>query len=134
MTLTLPDFINILTLLLVVVILVLIRQLGQRRSRAETSHHSDAPALSSQPPRELIAPAPDELEQRKRLQKQHWEKLTIHQRHIAKLAAEGKQNGEIAHALGIRSSTVSTHLKSIYKILEIHSRRELSGLIQNVEG
>ncbi len=65
--------------------------------------------------------------------RQRWDLLTLREREIAHLAAEGKQNGEIAQALHLRPSTVATHLKSVYKTLGIHSRRELANVIRDIE-
>jgi len=127
-TITLADFINVLTLLLVAIILILLWQVWQRYSQQTDKALRSSSAVAST----VVAAAPEVVKPKSK--KDRWNALTLHQRNIATLAAEGKQNGEIAHALGIRTSTVSSHLKSIYKTLDIHSRRELANLLQEVEG
>ncbi|MCQ9135278.1 MULTISPECIES: LuxR family transcriptional regulator [Streptomyces] len=51
--------------------------------------------------------------------------LTGSERRIAELAAEGRTNTEIAHALHLARRTVETHLTSTYKKLGIRRRGEL---------
>ena len=53
------------------------------------------------------------------------EKLTAQELHVAKLAAEGKTNREIAARLHLSVSTIETHLEHIYPKLGISSRRQL---------
>ena len=55
------------------------------------------------------------------------ESLTPSERRVAKLAAEGKTNREIAQALFVTPKTVEVHLSSVYRKLEISSRRQLAG-------
>ena len=52
--------------------------------------------------------------------------LTERQLEIIKLTQSGKNNKEIAAALFISENTVKYHLKTIYTILEIKHRNELS--------
>ncbi|MBI4671791.1 MAG: helix-turn-helix transcriptional regulator [Chloroflexi bacterium] len=59
-----------------------------------------------------------------------WQTLTLRERQVAELAAAGKQNVEIAQALHLSPSTISSHLKNIYRKLDIHSRRELANHLQ----
>ncbi len=51
--------------------------------------------------------------------------LTPRQRQICSLAAAGKGNREIAHALFLSIKTVETHLAAGYRKLQINSRAEL---------
>lgn len=62
-----------------------------------------------------------------------WQTLTLRERQVAVLAADGKQNVEIADALRVSPATIATHLKNIYRKLGIHSRRELANLLQDIE-
>jgi DNA-binding CsgD family transcriptional regulator len=57
------------------------------------------------------------------------EALTPSELRIARLAAEGKTNKEIAHALYVTLKTVEGHLARAYTKLGISSRRELPGTL-----
>jgi DNA-binding CsgD family transcriptional regulator len=52
--------------------------------------------------------------------------LTGAEDRVARLVAEGKTNREVAAELFVTERTVETHLTSIYRKLELHSRRELA--------
>jgi DNA-binding NarL/FixJ family response regulator len=60
-----------------------------------------------------------------------WDTLTSRQQQVARLAARGLSNSEIAHELGIKPSTVDAHLKKIYSLLQVHYRAELSYRIKD---
>ncbi len=109
-----------LTLLVLAQLHQLTQPVGKPRRSGPKSFHVD-----SQP----LAFEIEHLRERHR----RWNSLTLRQREIARLAAEGKQNGEIAQALHLRSSTVATHLKNTYKTLGVHSRRELANFVQDIE-
>jgi DNA-binding CsgD family transcriptional regulator len=51
--------------------------------------------------------------------------LTVSERRVAELAAEGKSNPEIAQALFVTRKTVETHLGHVYRKLDIGGRGEL---------
>ncbi len=51
--------------------------------------------------------------------------LTASERRVARLAAEGRTNREIAQSLFVTARTVEGHLTSVYRKLEIKSRDEL---------
>jgi len=51
--------------------------------------------------------------------------LTVSERRVAELAAEGRSNPEIAQALFVTRKTVETHLGHVYRKLDIAGRREL---------
>jgi DNA-binding CsgD family transcriptional regulator len=57
------------------------------------------------------------------------ESLTPSERRVADLAASGASNREIAQALFVTVKTVEVHLSSAYRKLDIASRRELSGAL-----
>lgn len=52
-------------------------------------------------------------------------RLTVSERRVAELAAEGRSNPEIAQALFVTRKTVETHLGHVYNKLGVSSRREL---------
>lgn len=60
-----------------------------------------------------------------------WYTLTPRQQQVARLAARGLSNSEIALELGVKSNTVDAHLKKIYLLLDVHSRAELSYRIKD---
>jgi DNA-binding CsgD family transcriptional regulator len=57
------------------------------------------------------------------------EALTPTELRVARLAAEGKTNREIAHSLYVRLKTVEGHLARAYDKLGISGRRELPGAL-----
>jgi DNA-binding CsgD family transcriptional regulator len=54
------------------------------------------------------------------------ERLTVSERRVARLAAEGRSNPEIAQALFVTRKTVETHLGRVYRKLGIPGRGELA--------
>ena len=66
----------------------------------------------------------------RRLQFSGLEALTASERRTATLAAEGRNNTEIAQALFITKSTVEKHLTRAYKKLDINSREELPAALR----
>ncbi|MHB8690396.1 MAG: helix-turn-helix transcriptional regulator [Solirubrobacteraceae bacterium] len=58
------------------------------------------------------------------------EALTASERRVARLAADGLTNREIAQALFVSRGTVESHLHSVYGKLDIGSRRELSDALE----
>ncbi len=57
------------------------------------------------------------------------EALTPSERRIARMAAQGHSNPEIAQALFLTRRTVETHLTHAYRKLDIASRAELVGAL-----
>jgi DNA-binding CsgD family transcriptional regulator len=57
------------------------------------------------------------------------ESLTPSERRVAKMAAEGPTNREIAQALFVTPKTVEVHLSSVYRKLGIRSRSQLSAAL-----
>jgi DNA-binding CsgD family transcriptional regulator len=56
----------------------------------------------------------------------HGGELTVSERRVAELAAEGRSNPEIAQALFVTRKTVETHLGHVYRKLDISGRGELA--------
>ncbi len=56
--------------------------------------------------------------------------LTRPEREIARMAAQGLTDKEIAATLVVSVRTVETHLAAAYRKLDIRSRRELSDLLR----
>jgi len=56
--------------------------------------------------------------------------LTVRERQVADLAAQGMSNREIAEALFVTRKTVEWHLKHAYRKLGVVSRRELSAALR----
>ena len=57
--------------------------------------------------------------------------LTIAERRVAKLVADGLRNSDIAHALGKSVTTVKSQLVTIFAKLEIRSRTQLVSLLRS---
>jgi DNA-binding CsgD family transcriptional regulator len=57
----------------------------------------------------------------------HGDELTDAEQRVAELAAQGRQNKEIASALFLGVSTVEKHLSNVYRKLGVRSRTELAG-------
>jgi DNA-binding CsgD family transcriptional regulator len=60
------------------------------------------------------------------------ESLTPSERRVTALAAGGASNREIARALVITTKTVETHLGHVFKKLDVSSRADLAGALENV--
>jgi ATP/maltotriose-dependent transcriptional regulator MalT len=57
------------------------------------------------------------------------ESLTPSELRVARMAAEGMTNREIAQALTVTGKTVETHLRHVYQKLDLASRTELPGAL-----
>jgi DNA-binding NarL/FixJ family response regulator len=53
--------------------------------------------------------------------------LTLRQREVLRLMAEGKSNKEIARALGLAESTVKVHVNALFRTLGVHNRLSAIG-------
>ncbi|HEX8133604.1 MAG TPA: helix-turn-helix transcriptional regulator, partial [Actinomycetes bacterium] len=51
--------------------------------------------------------------------------LTASERRVARMAAEGMSNKELAQALFVTVKAVEVHLSSVYRKLQINSRAQL---------
>jgi DNA-binding NarL/FixJ family response regulator len=55
--------------------------------------------------------------------------LTSRQRDVARLAAQGIANRDIAERLGVSVRTIESHLEQAYRKLGARDRHELAGLL-----
>lgn len=60
-----------------------------------------------------------------------WDGLTDTERHVARLAAEGLSNPQIAERLVVGRETVKTHMASVLRKLGLVNRVELAALVAN---
>jgi DNA-binding NarL/FixJ family response regulator len=91
------------------------------RSAFETFDGVGAAAFAARARDELAATG--ETVRRRDLRSSH--ELTPRESQVARLAAEGQTNVEIAAALYISAATVEYHLSKTYRKLDITSRRQL---------
>ena len=110
----------------------MLRRAGRRvQARAELeraldlAHHLGARRIANQGRAELIAagakPRRDAITGR--------DALTAGELRVARLAAEGLTNREIAQALFITTKTAKAHLSRVYRKLEITRRNQLAGAL-----
>lgn len=95
------------------------------REGVEIAHRLGALALLAQANDELAATG---ARPRKVVQT-GLETLTASERKVAQLAADDMSNKDIAQALFITVKTVEVHLSSVYRKLEISSRRQLASTL-----
>jgi DNA-binding NarL/FixJ family response regulator len=106
-----------------------LRRAGQRieardllRSALELAAAAGAEPLANRAQDELVAaggrPRRDPIESRSA--------LTPSELRVARMAAEGMTNREIAQALFLSLKTIETHLRSVYRKLDIDSRHQLA--------
>ena len=95
------------------------------REGVEIAHRLGALALVAQANDELAATG---ARPRKVVQT-GLETLTASERRVAQLAADDMSNKEIAQALFVTVKTVEVHLSSVYRKLEISSRRQLASAL-----
>ena len=60
------------------------------------------------------------------------EPLSQQETRVLKLLAAGLSNGEIAHELVVSTNTVKTHIKNIYRKLNINSREEARAVVRDM--
>jgi DNA-binding CsgD family transcriptional regulator len=92
----------------------------------EIAHRIGALALVEQANEELAATGA----RPRKLIRTGIETLTASERRVAQLAAQDMTNKEIAQALFVTVKTVEVHLSSVYRKLEITSRRQLSSALE----
>jgi DNA-binding CsgD family transcriptional regulator len=94
----------------------------QLREGVEIAHRIGAAALVERANHELAATGA----RPRKLAQTGFETLTPSERKVAQLAADDMSNKEIAQALFVTVKTVEVHLSSVYRKLEISSRRQLA--------
>lgn len=60
-------------------------------------------------------------------------RLSLREEEILTLLAQRKRNTAIASELFISEQTVKTHIRNLYKKLDVHSRDELFDLVENID-
>jgi DNA-binding CsgD family transcriptional regulator len=95
------------------------------REGAEIAHRLGALALVAQANNELAATG---ARPRKVVQT-GLETLTASERRVAQLAADDMSNKDIAQSLFVTVKTVEVHLSSVYRKLDISSRRQLASTL-----
>jgi DNA-binding NarL/FixJ family response regulator len=79
-------------------------------------------------PRELI---PYLLSQDETSEVSEVEDLSVRQREVVEMVAEGESNAEIAGHLYLSESTIKQHLRAAYKLLGVHNRTEAAKTIRS---
>jgi len=92
------------------------------REAVETAHRLGALALVAQANDELAATGA----RPRKVAQTGLETLTASERRVAQLAADDMSNKDIAQALFVTVKTVEVHLSSVYRKLQISSRRQLA--------
>ena len=92
------------------------------REGVELAHRAGAPALVERGNEELAATGA----RPRKLVVSGVDSLTASERRVAELAAQDHSNKEIAQALFVTVKTVEVHLSSVYRKLQITSRRQLA--------
>ena len=88
----------------------------------ELAHRAGAPSLVERGNEELAATGA----RPRKLVVSGVDSLTASERRVAELAAQDRSNKEIAQALFVTVKTVEVHLSSVYRKLQITSRRQLA--------
>ena len=111
-----------------------LRRQGRRvdaRAELRTAHESfstmGADAFAERAADELVATGERVRKRRVTPTTSH---LTPQEAHIARLAAAGETNTEIAERLVLSSHTVEYHLRKVFRKLEVTSRRQLSRALE----
>jgi DNA-binding CsgD family transcriptional regulator len=63
-----------------------------------------------------------------------WAALTVSERRVARLIAEGHTNRSAAEVLVLSTNTIATHLRSVYSKLDVQSRVQLSLAVAALDG
>jgi DNA-binding NarL/FixJ family response regulator len=95
------------------------------REALELAHRCGAEAIEEQAREELAASGA----RPRRAELTGVGALTPSELRVARMAAEGMENKEIAQALFVTAKTVETHLGHVYSKLDISSRKELPGAL-----
>jgi DNA-binding CsgD family transcriptional regulator len=99
------------------------------REGVELAHRSGAPALVARGNEELAATGA----RPRKLVVSGVDSLTASERRVAELAAKEHSNKEIAQTLFVTVKTVEVHLSSVYRKLQITSRRQLVPALARAE-
>jgi DNA-binding NarL/FixJ family response regulator len=96
------------------------------RAGVELALHCGAERLLARAREELLATGA----RPRRIQRSGFESLTVSERRVARLVAEGRSNPEIAQALFVSIKTVEAHLSSLYAKLDLSGHGARQRLIE----
>ena len=109
------------------------RRRGSRKESRDPLRHAldlgltcGAPPVAERAHEELVASGA----QPRRLRESGPDALTPAERRVAGMAAEGMTNRGIAQALFVSEKTVETHLRAVFRKLDIGSRSQLAGKLE----
>jgi DNA-binding CsgD family transcriptional regulator len=109
------------------------RRRGDARDRLregrELALRCGATALAARAEQELAAAG----EQTRRVRPEQRDELTAHELRVARMAADGMTNREIAQSLFVTQKTIEAHLSSVYRKLDIRSRVQLVRALADAE-
>ncbi len=100
------------------------------RTGLELAHRCGAPVLLEQAREELLATGA----RPRRIVRTGVDALTPSELRVARLAAEGNTNREIAQTLFVTQRTIETHLTHVFQKLEITSRGEVAARLNAPRG
>ena len=111
---------------------------GQMRSPGQVELMQAQPSSAAPDRRPPALPHDDERQLRDRLSKQCLVAQTTYalssrEAEIAELIARGRSVAQIAEGLFISENTVRTHSKHIYTKMDVHSKQELSSLLETMD-
>jgi DNA-binding NarL/FixJ family response regulator len=97
----------------------------QLRRALELFEQIDAPAFVARARSELAALGEGTVDDRSRTADRPGPELTVQEQLVARLAASGHTNAEIASTMFLSANTVDYHLRKIFQKLGVSSRRQL---------
>ena len=92
-------------------------------TRAELTALMRQPLVAGQEPPEALPPAC------KQLAEQH--RLTKREQQVFELLAQGRSTTDVATALDVSENTAKTHIKRLYKKLDVHSKQDIIDLVRS---
>ena len=91
-------------------------------TRAELTALMRQPLVAGQEPPEALPPACLQLAEQHR--------LTKREQQVFELLAQGRSTTDVATALDVSENTAKTHIKRLYKKLDVHSKQDIIDLVR----